>query len=113
VIGDGEEAVGEINAVLAAHRDSPREHVLRELAHLPGVYIPSLYDVEYNGAALVSVRPRYADVPERVEKRTVADLAEWPYPSISSSRWWRSSTTGSTSRCSAAAPAGAGSARRG
>ena len=26
------------------------------------------------------MRPRYADVPERVEKRTIADLAEWPYP---------------------------------
>ena len=49
VIGDGEEAVGEINGVLAADRDAPREHVLRELAHLPGVYVPSLYDVEYDG----------------------------------------------------------------
>jgi radical SAM family uncharacterized protein len=80
VIGDGEEAVGEITAVLAGQRDAPRHHVLRELAQLPGVYVPSLYDVEYDGAALVSVRPRYPDVPERVEKRTVADLAEWPYP---------------------------------
>ena len=34
----------------------------------------------YDGAALVGVTPRYADVPERVEKRTVADLADWPYP---------------------------------
>ena len=24
--------------------------------------------------------PRYPDVPERVEKRTIADLAAWPYP---------------------------------
>ncbi len=80
VIGDGEEAVGEITAVLAAHADAPRDGVLRELAQLPGVYVPSLYDVEYDGAALVSIRPRFPDVPERVEKRTVADLAEWPYP---------------------------------
>ena len=28
----------------------------------------------------VAVTPRYADVPERVEKRTIADLADWPYP---------------------------------
>ena len=27
-----------------------------------------------------SVTPRYAGVPARVEKRTIADLAEWPYP---------------------------------
>ena len=28
----------------------------------------------------MSVAPRYADVPATVDKRTVADLAEWPYP---------------------------------
>src|SRR4029077_13736183 len=26
------------------------------------------------------ITPRFPDVPERVEKRTVADLAAWPYP---------------------------------
>ncbi len=34
----------------------------------------------YDGPRLVSVTPRFADVPERVEKRTIADLAAWPYP---------------------------------
>ena len=61
VIGDGEEAVGEINAVLAAHRETPRGHELRELAQLPGVYIPSLYDGDYDGPVLASVRPRDID----------------------------------------------------
>ena len=28
----------------------------------------------------MAVTPRYPDVPERVEKRTVADLGDWPYP---------------------------------
>jgi radical SAM superfamily enzyme YgiQ (UPF0313 family) len=54
--------------------------VLRELPHIPGVYVPSLYDVVYDGPRLVSVTPRYDDVPARVEKRTIADLAAWPYP---------------------------------
>jgi radical SAM family uncharacterized protein len=39
-----------------------------------------MYEVEYDGAALREVRPRFPDVPERVEKRTIADLAQWPYP---------------------------------
>jgi radical SAM family uncharacterized protein len=39
-----------------------------------------MYEVSYDGPDLVEVRPRYADVPQRVEKRTVADLGEWPYP---------------------------------
>ena len=44
------------------------------------MYVPSCYNVEYDGPTLVAVTPRYPDVPERVEKRTIADLAEWPYP---------------------------------
>jgi radical SAM family uncharacterized protein len=83
VIGDGEEAVGEMTEVLrdwidAGRRD--REALLHELATIAGVYVPSMYDVEYDGAWIAEVQPRYADVAERVDKRTVADLAEWPYP---------------------------------
>jgi radical SAM family uncharacterized protein len=44
------------------------------------VYVPSLYDVEYDGPSLAAIRPRYPDVPAAIEKRTVADLADWPYP---------------------------------
>lgn len=85
VLGDGEEIVSEITEVIGAWKASgrsegSREHVLRELSHVTGVYVPSMYDVAYQGAALMGVTPRYPDVPEQVEKRTVADLAEWPYP---------------------------------
>jgi len=83
VLGDGEEVVGEITEVVSAWKRSgntSREGVLRELATVTGVYVPSLYDVAYDGEHLASVTPRFPDVPEVVEKRTVADLAEWPYP---------------------------------
>src|SRR3712207_3747301 len=39
-----------------------------------------MYEVTYDGPALVATTPRFPDVPERVEKRTIADLAQWPYP---------------------------------
>jgi radical SAM family uncharacterized protein len=39
-----------------------------------------MYDVEYDGPRVVGVTPRYPDVPAVVDKRTVADLADWPYP---------------------------------
>jgi len=82
VIGDGEEVIAEITGVVGRwKRDGGRrEDVLRSLAAVPGVYVPSMYEVAYDGPAIVSVTPRYADVPAVVEKRTVADLAEWPYP---------------------------------
>jgi radical SAM family uncharacterized protein len=85
VVGDGEEVVSEVTAVLAAWKASgrtagSRAAVLRELTHLDGVYVPSMYEVDYDGPAIRAIRPRHPDVPERVEKRTVADLAAWPYP---------------------------------
>jgi radical SAM family uncharacterized protein len=83
VIGDGEEVVGEITEVVGAWKRggrANREAVLRELATIPGVYVPSMYDVEYDGPAIATVQPRFPDVPDVVEKRTVADLGEWPYP---------------------------------
>ncbi|MFN8050629.1 MAG: TIGR03960 family B12-binding radical SAM protein [Acidimicrobiales bacterium] len=83
VLGDGEEVVSEITEVIGDWKRSgrgSREEVLRRLASIEGVYVPSMYDVEYDGPRLVSVTPRFSDVPAVVPKRTVADLAEWPYP---------------------------------
>ncbi|HLG92053.1 MAG TPA: TIGR03960 family B12-binding radical SAM protein, partial [Acidimicrobiales bacterium] len=85
VIGDGEEAVGEVTSVLAGWKRAgkgpgSRHRVLRELAQLEGVYVPAMYEVAYDGPRVAEVRPRYPDVPERVSKRTVSDLAAWPYP---------------------------------
>lgn len=83
VMGDGEEVVSEITAVVYAWKAagrSSRDDVLRALAQIPGVYVPSLYDVTYMvDGRIESVTPRHG-APFPVEKRTVADLAEWPYP---------------------------------
>jgi radical SAM family uncharacterized protein len=83
VIGDGEEVVGEIAEVVGAWKRggrASRDGVLRELATVPGVYVPSMYDVEYDGPSIREIRPRFVDVAAVIDKRTVADLADWPYP---------------------------------
>jgi radical SAM family uncharacterized protein len=106
VLGDGEEAVGEITAVVAAWRQGTtppgvtapegvdprsRQALLRTLATVPGVYVPWCYEPEYvagpplPGAGpavgrLAATRPRFPETPSQVEKRTVADLGAWPYP---------------------------------
>ena len=87
VLGDGEEAVGEVNEVVAAwsagappgQRD--RAALLRSLARLEGVYVPALYTPAYEGGRLMTTSPAEPGVPATVHKRTVSDLAEWPYPS--------------------------------
>lgn len=71
LLGEGEEAAGEI---VAAHRASleageDRATLLRRLADVPGVYVPSLYEPDSAG------RPRpLAGAPARVLKRVVTDL---------------------------------------
>jgi radical SAM superfamily enzyme YgiQ (UPF0313 family) len=91
VMGDGEEVIGEVAEVVGAWKraggrdartatQASRHALLRELATIEGVYVPDMYEVDYDGAAIREIRPRFPDVPARVDKRTVADLAEWPYP---------------------------------
>jgi len=52
------------------------------LAAVPGVYVPSLYKAEFKGGYLTGIHPIPGSdgVPKVVEKRTVANLADWPYP---------------------------------
>jgi radical SAM family uncharacterized protein len=80
VLGDGEEVVGEITAVVGAWKRSGRpggrRAVHRALAGVPGVYVPSLYRVEPDGRVV----PDDPAAPALVEKRTIVDLAAWPYP---------------------------------
>lgn len=87
VLGEGEEVIGEITEIVREWKASGRTQgsrhgVLRALARVPGVYVPSLYDVVYASktGGVVEIRPRYADVPETVTKRTIADLGQWDYP---------------------------------
>jgi radical SAM family uncharacterized protein len=90
VLGEGEEVVSEITEVVAEWKTAgrtDREAFLRRLAQVDGVYVPSMYDVEYHPPVdgevigrIAAVTPRFADVPGTVDKRTVADMGEWPYP---------------------------------
>ncbi|MCB0953715.1 MAG: B12-binding domain-containing radical SAM protein, partial [Microthrixaceae bacterium] len=64
-----------------------REQLLRELSSIEGVYVPAAYEVTYTGASMAgdievvdTVEPRWPEAPEVVAKRTITDLAEWPYP---------------------------------
>ncbi len=83
VLGDGEEVVGEITEALALHKDdrsSSRSDLLFDLARVPGVYVPALYEARFEGGHLAEVVPIREGVPPTIEKRVVADLARWPYP---------------------------------
>ena len=82
VLGDGEEAVGDLTAVIGSWRASggERGELLGAMASLPGVYVPACYEVNYESGRVTAVVPSRRGVPERVEKRTISDLGQWPYP---------------------------------
>lgn len=78
VIGEAEEAVIELLRSFRDFRQSgvpDRKGLLRHLARIPGVYVPSFYDVSYNGDGTVSkVTPVSNDIPGSVSRRTLAEL---------------------------------------
>jgi radical SAM family uncharacterized protein len=83
VLGDGEEVASEICALLAEQLASPRasrDALLEAMSAIPGVYVPALYGSVVSGGRLDSVLPNRPGIPEIIEKRTIADLAQWPYP---------------------------------
>lgn len=84
VIGDGEDAVGEIVDLYKHKRAGgkrTRKELLRELAKIEGVYVPSLYNVEYNpDGTIKSFVPAEPGVPPSVRKRVVKDFDSAYYP---------------------------------
>ncbi|MCC5646650.1 TIGR03960 family B12-binding radical SAM protein [Nostoc sp. CHAB 5824] len=71
-LGDGEELLPEIGLVLEEGKQAglSREHLLLDLAQIPGVYVPQFYDMAEDG----SVHPRRPDVPKRILRRVATPI---------------------------------------
>ncbi len=83
VIGDGEEAVSELVDVYREWKmdGANREEFLLKAAAIPGVYVPSFYDVEYYADGTVkAIIPNRSGAPDRIEKRVVKDLDAAVFP---------------------------------
>ena len=113
VIGEGEEVIGEIIDVVKKFKinvslraavggeassssaggllrrpfGAPRNDILRELAKIPGVYVPRFYDVTYlDDGTVAAITPNVPEAPKTVLKRMVAKLPQpttrFPVPNI-------------------------------
>jgi radical SAM family uncharacterized protein len=83
VIGEGEEVILEIIDQCKAWKNTGgrRQEFLRKIAVIPGVYVPSLYEVSYNADNTVSeISPKEAGVPDRVTKRIIQDMDLVAFP---------------------------------
>ncbi|MBQ6733571.1 MAG: TIGR03960 family B12-binding radical SAM protein [Lachnospiraceae bacterium] len=82
-IGEAETRFTEVtDTVRAAKKEglSRRETLLR-LAGIPGIYVPSLYEVTYlSDGRINAVTPKEEAVPKRVHKELVRDLSDTYYP---------------------------------
>ncbi len=85
VLGDGEQAAMAVSQLVrewkSDGRPDGRHGLLLRLARSGVAYVPSLYDVSYaDGGEIAAVTPAADGVPARVEKHTLMELDDWPYP---------------------------------
>jgi radical SAM superfamily enzyme YgiQ (UPF0313 family) len=72
LLGDGELLLGQFVEAYKAVRNADRSTQLRHLAQVPGIYIPSLYEVTYTSTdgVIEAIQPIDSSIPAQVEKQT-------------------------------------------
>ena len=82
VIGEGEEMNNELLTLLHRAKQAgwtKREFLIRA-AQIPGVYVPSLYDISYKADGTLERIIPLDGSPEKVTKRIVQDFDKAPFP---------------------------------
>lgn len=82
-LGEGEQMLQEICAVVERGKKQGwnKETLLLELAKIPGVYVPSFYDVVYlPDGRIGSVKPNRPGVPARITKAIVKNMDDYEPP---------------------------------
>ncbi len=77
VLGDGEEVIAEITALLlqAKQQGNSRAETLEALTGISGVYVPAFFTPEYHEGQLVSIKAEKSDYP-KVTRRIMAKFPE-------------------------------------
>ncbi|MBD1905788.1 radical SAM protein [Trichocoleus sp. FACHB-6] len=72
LLGDGENLLPNFIEAYKEVRQADRQTQLKRLAQVPGIYVPSLYVVEYHNpdGLIKSIQPVDEAIPSRVEKQT-------------------------------------------
>jgi radical SAM superfamily enzyme YgiQ (UPF0313 family) len=81
VIGEGEEVVPELLDSLREGKmnGATKEELLRRLATIPGIYVPGLYQVQYDASGLFKeITPTATEASPRIERRIVSKLPPPP-----------------------------------
>ena len=82
-IGEGETSYDALFAFYKEWKASgaERREFLKQAAHVPGIYVPSLYEVSYQkDGTIQTFFPVEEGIPETIEKQVVMELTEASYP---------------------------------
>ena len=81
-LGEGEDSTVEIVSLYdhAKAEDWTKERFLAEVAKIPGVYVPSFYQHEYNEDGTLAAIRALNGAPEKITKRIIEDLDHAYYP---------------------------------
>ncbi|MBR1866303.1 MAG: TIGR03960 family B12-binding radical SAM protein [Lachnospiraceae bacterium] len=82
-IGEGETRYHDVFELYKSARaqGASREEILYRISQIPGMYVPSLYEVSYHeDGTLASFEPGQEGVPKTVVKEIVMDFDKVPYP---------------------------------
>lgn len=81
VIGEAEEVILEIMGLYREHKSKSRQDFLKRVAKVPGVYVPSFYNVVYNkDNTIKDILPNTEGLPRKINKRFIKDLDNVFYP---------------------------------
>lgn len=82
LIGEGEDMVPEVIQLYRRAKSEgwDKRRFLREASHIQGIYVPSLYDVQYKEDGTIQSITAMEGAPEHVYKRVVHDMNKSYYP---------------------------------
>jgi len=82
-IGEAEEHIIDImnNYKSLKEEGKDRKEILKILSKMPGVYIPSLYEVNYSDEGYIEeIKPKEKDIKDNIKRQLVSDLDDAFYP---------------------------------
>lgn len=81
-LGEGEEMNLEVMDAYREWKKSGGKRIdfLKKIAGIEGIYVPSFYDIEYDGDKIKSITPNCPEAPKKVKKRIIRDLDSVYYP---------------------------------
>lgn len=84
ILGEGEEVICEVTDTFirwqSEGRTGGRKGLLKELAKLDGIYVPSFYEPEYDEAGMFkSIKPIEAEARPVIYKRLIQDMDKVPF----------------------------------